>query len=265
MSRNKKIAVWVVGVILALVVLVYGGIFVYIKFFNKAEKNFDTGDTKTALNDAASTVPGTVVTTTVPSSDDAGGATTTAGDVPSDGEALTADNIAGTWTINSNSTVGYRVKETLGGVDTEAVGRSSGITGSLTVEGTTVTATELTIDMTTFSSDSSQRDSQFNGRIMQVSKFPTATFKLTSPIDLASIPAEGSTLDVKATGDLTLHGVTKSVTFDLTAQQGSGRIGVNGSTEITFADFGIDNPSNGFAETGDTGTLEFVLVFGRAA
>ncbi len=135
----------------------------------------------------------------------------------------------------------------------------------MTIDGTTVTATDLTVDMTTFTSDDSRRDSQFNGRIMQVSQFPTATFKLTTPIDVGTIPTDGSSVQVQATGDLTIHGVTKPVTFDLTAKETNGRIGVVGSTVITFADYGIENPSNGFATTGDTGTLELQLVFDKTA
>ena len=135
----------------------------------------------------------------------------------------------------------------------------------MTVDGTTVTATELTVDMTTFESDDSRRDNQFDRRIMEVSQFPTATFKLTAPIDLGAIPADGTSVQVAATGDLTMHGVTRSVTFDLTAKETDERIGVVGSTVISFADYDIDNPSNGFAETGDSGTLELQLVFDGSA
>jgi polyisoprenoid-binding protein YceI len=135
----------------------------------------------------------------------------------------------------------------------------------MTIDGTTVTATDLTVDMTTFTSDDSRRDSQFEGRIMQVSQFPTATFELTTPIDIGTIPTDGSSVQVQASGDLTIHGVTKPVTFDLTAKETNGRIGVVGSTVITFADYGIENPSTGFATTGDTGTLELQLVFDKTA
>ena len=90
--------------------------------------------------------------------------------------------------MSTDSVVGYRVKETLAGVDTEGAGRTSSITGTMTIDGTTVTTTDLTVDMTTFKSDDSRRDGQFNGRIMEVSQFPTATFKLTSPIELGTHP-----------------------------------------------------------------------------
>lgn len=176
----------------------------------------------------------------------------------------TLTDATGTWTIAGDSTVGYRVKEILSGLSTEGAGRTSDVTGTLTIEGTTATTAEFTVDMTTFESNESRRDSQFDGRIMSVDEFPTSTFVLTSPIDFGSIPAEGQTITVSATGDLTLHGVTKSVTFDLQATSSNGRIGVLGNIAVVFADYDIPNPSSGFADTEDHGLLEFILVFSRS-
>lgn len=255
MSRTVKIALAsVVGVI----VLAVGGFLVWFYAIKSdAPSRFDESSLDSVLDAATTTAaPGDPVTTT------AGGSTTTA--AAGGGGSTSSDGIAGTWTVAADSQVGYRVKETLAGLDTEGAGRTKSITGTMTIDGTTVTATELTVDMTTFQSDDSRRDGQFNGRIMQVSKFPTATFVLTSPIDLGAATSDSS-VEVQATGDLTIHGVTKSVTIDLTAKEVNGRIGVLGSTVITFADYDIENPSNGFAETGDTGTLELQLVFDKAS
>jgi hypothetical protein len=54
------------------------------------------------------------------------------------------------------------------------------------------------------------------------------------------------------------------VSFDITATIDNGIIGVLGSIDITFADYGIANPSNGFVTTGDTSLLEFVLAFQKS-
>jgi polyisoprenoid-binding protein YceI len=117
--------------------------------------------------------------------------------------------------------------------------------------------------MTTFSSDESRRDNQFNGRVMNVRKFPTATFNITQPIQLPSVPSEGETVDVTASGQLTMHGTTKPITFDLQATIKNGRIGIIGSIPIVFADYGIPNPSFATVTTADHGVLEFIVVFGR--
>ncbi|MFN6119196.1 MAG: YceI family protein, partial [Actinomycetes bacterium] len=168
------------------------------------------------------------------------------------------------WNISQDSTLGYRVSEVLGGVDTEGAGRTNQVTGTLTIEGTTATAAEFTVDMASITSDSDRRDGQFRTRIMSTDEFPTSTFVLTSPIEFGTIPAEGEQITASATGDLTLRGVTRSVTFDLTAQLEGGRIGVLGSIPILFSDYEIPDPSNGFAVVKDNGLLEFVLVFDKA-
>src|SRR6266511_4834433 len=143
-------------------------------------------------------------------------ATSSAARTTSSGQATGASD--GTWKVSSDSVVGYRVKEVLFGQSNVAVGRTNSISGSMKVSGTTVTAATFAVDMTTVASDQSRRDGQFNGRIMETSTYPTATFKLTEPIDLGAIPAEGPSQTFQAKGELTMHGVTKAVTFQLTGQ-----------------------------------------------
>jgi polyisoprenoid-binding protein YceI len=165
--------------------------------------------------------------------------------------------------VADGSVVGYRVQETLFGQSAEGVGRAEGVTGSLTVEGTTVTAATFEVDMTTFASDESRRDSQFQGRIMETAEFPTASFTLTEPVELGSVPADGEDVTVEATGELTLHGVTRTVTVPLTGRLTGSTFAVDGSVTIAFADYEIDDPSGGPASVGDDGELEVLLIFSR--
>jgi polyisoprenoid-binding protein YceI len=118
--------------------------------------------------------------------------------------------------------------------------------------------------MTKVKSDESERDNQFQGRIMDTASFPTSTFVLTQPIQLGAIPAAGTTITETATGKLTLHGTTKAVTFPVQARLNGTTISVSGSIPIVFADYGIDNPSGGPATTSNNGILEFLLNFAHA-
>ena len=120
--------------------------------------------------------------------------------------------------VGPGSAVGYRVVEVLFGQDTEGVGRTDQISGQFTIAGDQVTDASFEVDMQTVASDESRRDSQFNGRLMDTATFPTATFVLTAPIELGAVPADGTPVTATATGDLTLRGVTKPVTFDVQAQ-----------------------------------------------
>jgi polyisoprenoid-binding protein YceI len=170
----------------------------------------------------------------------------------------------GVWTVADGSTVGYRVQEVLFGQTAEAVGRTQEVTGSMTVRGTTVEAAEFTVDMASVTSDESRRDDQFNGRIMETAAFPTATFELAEPVDLGEIPAEGEDVTFGATGNLTLHGVTKSVTVAITGRLTGSTVEVAGSIPIAFADYDIEDPSfAGVVTTEDNGILEFALNLER--
>lgn len=247
MSTARKIVV----ATLAVGVLAVGGVFAWILFIrDDAPPALGTSDLDDALAGSDTTAAGAGGST--PATDGAAAAPVAAGDV------------SGTWTISTDSTLGYRVQEVLGGVDTEGAGRTDQVTGSLTIEGTTATAAEFTVQMNTITSDSERRDGQFNTRIMSTDEFPTSTFVLTAPIEFGTIPDEGESITATATGDLTLRGVTRSVTFEVEAKIDGGRIGVLGSIPILFSDFEIPDPSNGFAVVKDNGLLEFVLVFDRA-
>lgn len=229
-----------IGVV-ALVVVVVAGTVIYTKFINQADDEFSQQDVNERLD-----------ATTTTGSDGSGGTTAPVG-----------DGVDGTWTIGGDSEVGYRVDETINGLDTTANGRTKSITGSLSITGTVADEATFTVDMTTFTSSESRRDGQFNGRIMEVDEFPTAVFVLTEPIDFQQIPSDAGSVTVDATGDLTLHGVTKSVTFELTATFKNGRIGILGQIPVTFADYDIENPSFATVTTEDHGLLEFVLVLDR--
>jgi polyisoprenoid-binding protein YceI len=178
-------------------------------------------------------------------------------------DVAATSGLEGAWSVASGSEAGYRVKEVLFGQSTEAVGRTSQVDGRLVISGTTITAADVVVDMTTVASDEDRRDNQFRGRIMNVATYPTATFTLTEPIQLGSLPADGTQLTVPATGTLTLRGATHTVSIELTAQRSGSTIKTLGSIPVAFADYGIPNPSFGGITTDDHGEIEFLVTFSR--
>ena len=186
------------------------------------------------------------------------------GDAPTTPGATAAPGSAdGTYAVTGDSRVGYRVDEVLFGQETTAVGRTSKVTGSLTISGARVTATAFTVDMASVESDKERRDAQYRGRIMDVATYPTSTFVLTSPVELGGVPADGVTVTATATGDLTLRGVTRRVTFEVKARRTGARVEASGSIHLVFDDWAIPSPSFGPAKVEDQGELEFLLVFAR--
>jgi polyisoprenoid-binding protein YceI len=184
--------------------------------------------------------------------------TTTAGEVQQPANATD-----GEWAVVADSVVGYRVKEILFGQDTEGVGRTSDVTGSLVIANNEVTSAEFSVDMTTIKSDSSRRDRQVNNRILDTATFPTATFALNDPIALTPEALAGSDFTANITGTLTLRGVTKSIPVALTARLVDNVIEVNGSIEIVFAEWQIPDPSISAIVVEDRGLLEFLIRFSR--
>jgi polyisoprenoid-binding protein YceI len=233
---------WLIAGIIVVVVLAVGGPFLYIHFFN--------GSTPAALK--------------LPTASSSASASSSPGGTATASTAASGA-LAGTYRVGSGSAVGYRVNEVLLGQNTTAVGRTSSVTGHLTIAGATATAAAFSVPMATVHSDKSQRDAQFDGRIMDVAQYPTGTFSLTSPIDLAPLPATGVVKSYTAHGKLTLHGATRAVTFTLTAERKGAQIEVAGDIPVLFSDYDIQNPSlGGFVTTQDHGLLEFLLVFSKA-
>mgnify|MGYP001401412043 CR=1 FL=1 len=184
------------------------------------------------------------------------------------GTAVAANDLDGSWKVVAGTSpdetvAGYRVNEVFlaGSRKATANGRTNDVTGTLTVADGKVTEGEFTVDMTTLASDESQRDNQLRTRGLQTEQFPKATFEITEPITLPKI-TDGKAFEVSATGDLTLHGVTKPVTIELQARSSGDTFTVQGSAPVVMADFDIEPPSNaGMLEVEDHGSFEFIVNF----
>jgi polyisoprenoid-binding protein YceI len=231
-TAARRPRTWLIAVPVVIALAVVAGPFVYIRFIQGEAPDRLTLDDSGTPPDPAST-----------------GSTTT---------------IDGAWTVVDGSQAGYRVGEVLFGQDTEAVGRTSDVTGDLEIEGTDVAAASFTVDMTTVASDENRRDNQFHDRILDTGTYPTATFTLTDPISLEAIPSDGDEITVTVTGELTVRGVTNEVTFDLTARRSGDAIEVNGTIPVEFADYDIPDASFGPATVEDHGEIEFLLTFAQA-
>lgn len=207
-------------------------------------------------------------------------ATTDAGTEPPDTAAETTtttaparEGVEGAWRVDTSigefdfdsatgSFAGFRIEEELTGIGaTEAVGRTGDVSGTMQIEGTTLTATEVTVDYTTLTTDDSRRDSRVQAAL-DTDAFPTGTFVLTQPVDLGPAAVDGSPVSIEATGELTIHGVTRPATFAIDAQLVDGVVFVVGTTQIAFVDYDVTVPSSPIVlSVSDVGTVEFQLLF----
>jgi polyisoprenoid-binding protein YceI len=186
------------------------------------------------------------------------------------------DGLDGTWTVDtsigsfgdfSSSFVGYRVDETFADNRANtAVGRTPAVSGSLELAGALITAVDVTADLTRLQSDDDRRDGRLRDQAIETGQFPQSTFRLTSPIDLGEAPADGEAIDAMATGELTLHGVTRAVTVPVRASLSGDVATVTGSIEILFADYDIERPTSFLVlSIEDHGIMELQLHFRRSA
>ena len=164
-----------------------------------------------------------------------------------------------TWNLDpAHSTAQFKVKHMM---ISNVKGNFTGLSGVLKLDaanpsGSTV---EASIDVTTVNTGDAQRDGHLKSAdFFDADQFPALTFKSTQ------VTSSGGG-DYAVTGDLTLHGVTKSVTFSVEDVSepskdpwGNLRIGLSASTKINRKDFGLG--WNAALETGGVLVGEDVTI-----
>lgn len=161
----------------------------------------------------------------------------------------------------------YRVREQLVGRDlpNDVVGVTKNVTGRLVVEpnGRVIRdSSKIVVQAATLTTDQTRRDNWLRRRLLEAEKYPTielvpATFTgITSPI------APGTSRTFALTGDLTIHGVTRPTSWQVTAR-GEGRDVVGtATTNFTFKDFNLDQPRVPIVlSVADTVRLEYEFRF----
>lgn len=130
-------------------------------------------------------------------------------------------------------------------------GRFNDFNGTFTVDANNPenSKVEATIQTASVDSNHAERDKHLRSDdFLDVDKYPTATFKSTSIEQTGDDTA-------KITGDFTLHGVTKPVTLDAKMigygddPWGGYRMGLEASTSLKLADFGITKDLGPASET----------------
>ncbi len=199
---------------------------------------------------------------------DTGAATAAETDASGAGADSSESGTTTNWTVaaGSETFVGYRIGEELATIGTTVtVGRTSSVTGTITISGPTVESAMIEANLQELTSNDSRRDRTLQNRGLETASYPTATFALSQPIDLGGELTDGAIYSVVAIGDLTLHGTTQAVEIPMEAQYIAGTLVIVGSLEIELADYGITAPTTRIAlAVDDHGTMELQLVLERA-
>jgi len=179
--------------------------------------------------------------------------TTTSTPTPSTTPTATAVATAATsteaWAVSDKSKATIRVREQLVGVNlpSDAVLTATGATGSfdLHADGTFASGSKISFDVTTLSSDQRDRDNFIKQDTLQVRQFPKAEFVPTKVSGLSLPLATSGSFTFTLTGNMTIRGKTKEVTFDVVAKRDGSDLTATATASPSwkFGDFGMTAPS----------------------
>ncbi|HEX6511610.1 MAG TPA: YceI family protein [Chloroflexota bacterium] len=178
-----------------------------------------------------------------------------AASAPASGEVTVTFN-------SSDSSAKYQTQEQLAGrsLPNTAVGTTTGVNGTIVLTGDgqlDASSSKITVDLTGLKSDESMRDNFVQRNTLQTSQYPDAVFVPTSVTGLPNpLPAAGSAT-FQLAGNLTVHDVTKPVTWTVHAQFNGQQVSGKATTPFTITEFGMAIPKAGpVLSVQDAGTLE---------
>ncbi|TCN49083.1 polyisoprenoid-binding protein YceI [Rhodococcus sp. SMB37] len=188
-----------------------------------------------------------------------------AASVSTSGAQAATGELDGEWAVTpgadpNRTAAGYTVHEILRGADVTVVGSTDQVSGTATIADQSLIAADVTVQVDGIATDSSQRDGQFRGMVMDTANHPTATFTLTEPVDLSSLPTDGTLATVPATGVLTLRGEERPATVEVDVLRSGESIVASGSIPTTWSDWGIQPPNLGFVAVDEAGSVDFLIT-----
>lgn len=151
--------------------------------------------------------------------------------------------------ITTGTTARYKVTEQLAGISfpSDAVGTTQTVTGALIVnpDGSFAAGSKISVDLRTITSDQGMRDNYVRTRTLETEKFPMMEVVPKKANGLAFPLASGSQAQVgfQLVTDVTLHGVTKEVTWNVVAVLGAAQVGGRATATVDFATFNMTKPT----------------------
>jgi polyisoprenoid-binding protein YceI len=161
----------------------------------------------------------------------------------------------------------YRVREQLVGRDlpNDVIGATQDVSGRLFVEpdGTVIRdSSKIVVQVATLKTDQTRRDNYLRRNTLETAKYPTVdvvpqTFSgITSPI------APGTSREFSLVANVTIHGVTRPTTWQVTARAEGKDVVGTAKTAFTFKDFNLEQPRVPIVlSVADTVRLEYDFRF----
>lgn len=203
-----------------------------------------------------------------PSASGTGGTGGTGGGAASAAATLSPTTTGKVFTIDaSSSQASFTTHEVLLGQPKAVVGTTNGVSGQILVDTTTPSKSAvgaIRIDLTGLTTDSDMRNQTIQNRILETGDPSNqyATFVTKSVSGLPSSVAVGQKLTFTLTGDLTIHQVTRTVTFTATATLTSAtELTGQAQATIHYSDYNISIPNvPQVSDVSDTVTLALAFT-----
>lgn len=147
----------------------------------------------------------------------------------------------------ANSVARYRVREQLAGVDfpNDAVGETRAISGEIVLDdaGAVIAArSKITVDLRPLKSDRERRDGYIQRRTLETEQHPNAELVVTGIRGVSMpLPTSGE-MAFTLTGNLTIRGVTRPTTWQVTATASPDGYRGTAKTTFTFEQFELTKP-----------------------
>ncbi|HYI26055.1 MAG TPA: YceI family protein, partial [Thermomicrobiales bacterium] len=98
------------------------------------------------------------------------------------------------------------------------------------------------VDMRTMETDESRRDNYLRDNTLESDTYPFAIFVVASVEGVDGPVVEGEPTVLQLTGDLTIHGVTKTVTWDAEVIREAESLTGTATYTFLIADFDMEKP-----------------------
>jgi polyisoprenoid-binding protein YceI len=167
--------------------------------------------------------------------------------------------------VTDQSQVSFSIYEELGGKPNTVVGATNQVAGQLALNAHDLSQTQvgvIQVDARGLATDSDRRNGALRNFILNTNQFEYITFMPKSVSGLTGAAQLGQPFTFQITGDLNIRDVTRSVTFDVTAQ-GATASQITGTAKATVnrGDFSLSIPSvPNVANVGEQVTLQINFV-----
>ena len=165
----------------------------------------------------------------------------------------------------------YRVREQLASLDfpNDAVGATSAITGAIVIDSSGRIVREqskFVVDLRPLKSDRDRRDNYIQRRTLETATHPNVELVPTAFQGLSFTTPISGPQTFELVADLTVKGVTRPTTWQVTASFEGGQVAGSAVTAFTFEDFGMAKPRvASVLSVADTIKLEYDFTLVREA